>query len=122
MSIETWYKWSTLEFTLTVVFGGELRDLRDFDAIELVVKRHLGETQTALVTLGIGSGITLQDQDEADGLGKADVVIPSDAWDGVAAGHVWVDVFGIFNGSPPVRKLIVQPTYKYLSDVCNDDA
>lgn len=119
--IETWYRGETTEFVLTAVFGGQLRDLREFTGgIELQVKRNLDDPDPALVVLAVDTGIVLRDQDDLDdGLGKADVTIESDAWDDVEAGYVWYDVFGLFAGSPPVRKLIVVPTRVLLAGVCN---
>lgn len=117
MITPVWYRGETIEYVLTVTSDGDGDDLRLAAGIELQVKLQPGAVDPPLVSVAIGTGVTLRDQDATPGI--ADVVIPYNALTGpgTPAGTYWFDVCMILPG--PVRRYVVKPTKVVIRDVVN---
>jgi hypothetical protein len=116
---QIWLRGETRELVLTV-FGAdnELRDLGAALAIEYQVKAAPGAPDPALISLAIGSGITLRAQSGAT-LGQADIAVSSAATDALTPGTYYEEAVLVLPGTPPVRKYILGPRKLFLDDVVN---
>lgn len=116
MTTPTWYRGETIDYVLAVTTDGEPDSLSVATAIELQLKAAPGGSDPALVSLGIGTGITPRAQTGTD-IGVADVQIPSAALAAVPAGVYYYDVVVIWNDG--TRKYVVKPTKVLVRDVVN---
>ncbi len=113
---ETWYRGQTVRKVLSVSTDGEARTLADATSVELEVKSALGGPDPAPIALGIGTGITLRDQDDEPGV--ADVVITSAQIQTLTPGVWWFDVVVVWP-SPAERAYVVPPTKVIVAAVVN---
>lgn len=115
--ITVWYKGATYEYTLTVTRDGQLLDLSSVTDLEVQVKARPGDPDPPLVSLALGSGVTLLDQ--TTNRGQASVVLPYDALLSLAAGYYYVDAWAVFPGTPEVRKPVIKPEPRDIRDAVN---
>jgi hypothetical protein len=119
MITQVWHRGTTIEYVLTVSSNGTADDLSLATSLELQLKAEVDGADPALVSLGIGTGITLRTQSGTT-LGMADVVIPYTALASVADGTYWMDVVVTYSGSPnPIRRLVIPPTKVMVRGVVN---
>lgn len=116
---QIWLRGETRELVLTVFdLHNELRDLTSATAIEYQVKTAPGAPDPALVSLALGSGITLRTQSGVT-LGQADIAVSSAATDALAPGTYYEEAVLVLPGTPPLRKYVLGPRKFFVNDVVN---
>lgn len=107
MSTPVWYRGETREMVFSYVEDGYATSLTTATAVEYQVKAAPGDADPPLISLGLGSGVTLRTQSGAT-LGQVDIVVPSADTDALAPGVYYEEVVVVFPGTPPRRKVPVQ--------------
>ena len=107
-----WNRAETQTKILTVVEDNALANLGDAAAIEYQVKAAPDAADAPLISLAIGTGITLRTQAGAT-KGQADIVVPSAAVDALAPGIYYEEVCVVWDDGRrtypiPARKILVR--------------
>lgn len=118
MSTPIWYRSETQELVLTYVEDGALLNLSTATSIEFQVKAAPDTADPPLISLAIGSGITLRPQ-TGDTLGQADIVVTSAQVDALAPGTYYYEVAVVWPAPNARRKYPVPPTKFILRGVVN---
>lgn len=108
------YRGETTSFHLEAAANGAARNL-DGLTLECQIKLTAGAADPALVSLTVGSGITLDTQ-SGDTLGHLTVTFSATQTDSLTAGIAYLDVWAISGLS---RKCIIKPRRVIVRDVVN---
>lgn len=116
---QIWLRGETRELVLTVFdLDNEPRDLTSALSIEYRVKTAPGAPDPALISLALGSGITLRTQSGTT-LGQADIEISSAATGALTPGAYYEEVALTLPGTPAVRKYVLGPRKFFVDATLN---